>query len=53
MKSVDQIKAILAGMETDVAKVDKGEKAAKVRVRAGLMQIKNLCSEGRVEALSI
>lgn len=53
MKSIDQIKTILAGMDADVAKVDKGEKAAKVRVRAGLMSIKNLCSEGRAEALNI
>lgn len=51
MKSIKMIKAVLAGMEADIAKVDAGQKAAGVRVRAGLMAIKTLCAEAKKESL--
>lgn len=51
MKSFEKIKGIIAGMEPEVAKVDKGNKSAGVRVRAQLMEIRNLCIEAKKESL--
>ena len=49
MKKFDEIKKVIAEMEQDVVKLDKGVKAAGPRVRAGLMKIKELAHEGRKE----
>ena len=49
MKKFDEIKKVIAEMEQDVAKLDRGVKAAGPRVRAGLMKIKELAHEGRKE----
>jgi hypothetical protein len=49
MKKFDEIKTVIAEMEGDVQKFDKGVKAAGPRVRAALMKIKNLAHEGRKE----
>lgn len=51
MKSFDEIKAVIKSMEADVAKVDAGQKAAGLRVRAALMQIRNLAVEAKKESL--
>ncbi len=53
MKAFDKIKALIAATETDVAKFDKGNKAAGTRVRAVLMEIKNLAHEGRKEVVEV
>lgn len=52
MKCIDKIKEVLAGIEGDVAKVDAGQKAAGVRVRAALMEIRQLCIDGKKDSLS-
>lgn len=49
MKAFDEIKKVMAEIEADVAKADKGNKAAGVRARAGLMRIKQLAHDGRAQ----
>lgn len=54
MKSIDQIKEVLATMEEEVQKLEvKKVKAAASRIRKGLQQVAKLCKEGRKEAMDI
>ncbi len=47
MVKIDQINDIMKGMENDVTKVEKGGKAAAVRVRRGLMDVIKLSRSAR------
>lgn len=44
----DKIKADIAALEADVAKADKGQAAAGVRVRKGMQQLKNEAQDIRL-----
>lgn len=50
MKSFDQIKEVMEGVEADMAKfAEKGNKAAGTRVRQAMQEIKKLAQAVRVE----
>lgn len=54
MNKFEEIKNKVASLEADAEKFYiKKNKAAGVRVRAGLLEIKNLCSEGRTEVSNL
>jgi hypothetical protein len=53
MKAFEKLKELVAGLQGDVDKAEKGNKAACVRLRAGYQAIKALANEGRDEALAI
>jgi hypothetical protein len=53
MESFNQLKALVEGVQADVDKVDAGQKAAVVRVRAAMQQIKALCKDVRDDAQAI
>jgi hypothetical protein len=52
MQTFDKIKELIADAEADVAKVDKGQKAAAKRVRKFLQALIKAAKEARVEALA-
>jgi hypothetical protein len=53
MEKFEELKAMIAGMEEDVTKFyDKGNKAAGVRIRKSLQDIKTLSQAMRIEISS-
>jgi hypothetical protein len=53
MKSFDELMALVDGCKADVAKVDKGEKAAQTRVRVAMQEIEAQAGAVRNEILAI
>lgn len=53
MKSFEKIKESVARLQGDVDKANSGNKAAAVRIRAGMQALKALILEVREEALAI
>jgi hypothetical protein len=53
MKSFEKLKESVARLQGDVDKANSGNKAASVRVRAGMQALKAIVSEVREEALAI
>lgn len=54
MSKFQEIKLLVASLEADADKVyDKKNRAAAVRVRTGLQQLKTLAQEAREEVLAI
>ncbi len=47
MQHLEKIQQILDNAKTEGEKFDKGNKAAGVRLRKALQEIKNLCQEAR------
>lgn len=53
MKTFEQLKELIAKSQGDVDKANNGNKAACVRLRASIQEIKDVCNDVRAEALSI
>jgi hypothetical protein len=53
MKGFDELMAMVEGCKPDVAKVDKGEKAAETRVRVAMQEIKAQAGAVRAEIAEI
>lgn len=53
MKSFEDLKTLMASLEEDAQKTDKGNDAASVRLRNGMMEVKNLTSTVRKEAMEL
>lgn len=51
MKEFDELKAIVASAEEDIAKVDNGNKAAGIRARKLMQDVKDKAQAVRVKAL--
>jgi hypothetical protein len=51
MEAFDRLKALVAEVEADVLKVDKGNKAAGTRVRKLMQDIKSAAQEVRIKVL--
>lgn len=49
MKKYEEIKSIIASMEGDIEKVNKGNSAAGTRVRKALQTLKKAAQEMRIE----
>jgi len=53
MKGFEKIKQLVADLQGDVDKATNGNKAACVRVRAKMQELKAFASEAREEALTL
>jgi hypothetical protein len=53
MKSFEKLKTLVASLEEDAQKTDKGNFAASTRLREGMLELKEICKEVRVEARQI
>jgi hypothetical protein len=53
MKSFEDLKTLLASLEDDAKKTEKGNDAASVRLRSGMMEVKKLASSIREEAMEL
>lgn len=53
MKSFEDLKTLMASLEEDAQKTDKGNDAASVRLRNGMMEVKKLTSTVRKEAMEL
>jgi len=53
MLEFDRLKEIVASAEDDVAKVDRGNKAAGTRVRKTMQEIKGAAQEVRIKCLEL
>jgi hypothetical protein len=51
MEAFDRLKALVAEVEADVVKVDKGNKAAGTRVRKLMQDIKGAAQDVRIKVL--
>ena len=51
MEAFDQLKRIVSEMDEDVAKAEGGNKAAGVRVRSAMQEVKNIAQQIRKEIL--
>ena len=49
MQEYEELKALVAEIETDINKAEGGNKAAGTRVRKAMQDLKNLAQEIRVE----
>jgi hypothetical protein len=49
MEKFNELKSLIAGIESEVAKVEAGNKAARTRARVGLQKVKVLAQELRIE----
>jgi hypothetical protein len=53
MEAFDRLKALVAVVEEDLAKAEKGNKAAGTRVRKQMQDIKSTAQEVRVKILEM
>ncbi len=53
MEAFNKLKAIIAGAEDDLAKAEGGNKAAGVRVRQAMQDVKNAAQEVREAILGL
>ena len=53
MEAFDRLKVLVAAVEEDLAKAEKGNKAAGTRVRKQMQEIKGAAQEVRVKILEI
>ncbi len=53
MKSFEDLKTLVASLEEDAQKTDKGNFAASTRLREGMLQLKEAAQEVRLEARQI
>ena len=53
MEAFDRLKALVAVVEEDLAKAEKGNKAAGTRVRKQMQDIKSTAQEVRVKILGM
>lgn len=53
MKSFEKLKTLVASLEEDAQKTDKSNFAASTRLREGMLELKEICKEVRVEARQI
>ncbi len=53
MKSFEKLKTLVASLEEDAQKTDKGNFAASTRLREGMLQLKEAAQEVRSEARQI
>ena len=51
MEAFERLKALVAAVEEDVAKVDSGNRAAGTRIRKAMQDIKSAAQEVRVKVL--
>ena len=53
MISIDKIKELINSTDSDVEKLEKGQKSCAVRIRKVLMEIIRTAKEGRKEVMEI
>ncbi len=53
MDAFDRLKSVVAEAEDDLAKVERGNKAAGTRVRKAMQDIKKIAQEVRVKILEM
>jgi hypothetical protein len=53
MEAFDKLRLLVAAVEEDIIKIDKGNKAAGTRVRKAMQEIKAAAQEVRIKVLEV